>query len=388
MIVIAMQWSATKTNGQYHILFSKKGNMQFVVVGVRSAFFIFKNHLFIRIAKERRVLVMKKINLAVVGATGMVGRTFLKVLEERQLPIENFYVMASSRSAGSKLEFNGKEYIVEELTEHSFDKPIDIALFSAGGGTSAKFAPIAAQHGCIVIDNSSQWRMDKNVPLIVPEVNPEDISWHKNIIANPNCSTIQAMVALKPLDDKYKIKRVVYSTYQAVSGAGVAGWKDLENGLKGEAPQKFPHPIANNCLPHIDVFLDNGYTKEEMKMVDETRKILHNDNMRVTATTVRVPVFDCHSESINVEFEKPFVLEELLETLRQAKGVVLQNDAQSNEYPLAVNVAGHDEVYIGRVRRDESVESGVNLWVVADNIRKGAATNAVQIAEEIIKNMQ
>lgn len=331
---------------------------------------------------------MKKINLAVVGATGMVGRTFLKVLEERQLPIENFYVMASSRSAGSKLTFNGKEYTVEELTEHSFDKPIDIALFSAGGGTSEKFAPIAAAHGCIVIDNSSQWRMDPEVPLVVPEVNPEDIAWHKNIIANPNCSTIQAMVALKPLDDKYKIKRVVYSTYQAVSGAGMAGWKDLENGLKGEAPKKFPHPIANNCLPHIDVFLDNGYTKEEMKMVNETRKILHNDEMRVTATTVRVPVFDCHSESINIEFEKPFEIDDLLETLKNAPGVVLQNNSEANEYPLAVDVAGHDEVYIGRVRRDDSVESGVNIWVVADNIRKGAATNAVQIAEEIIKNMQ
>ena len=333
-------------------------------------------------------IIMKKINLAVVGATGMVGRTFLKVLEERQLPIENFYVMASSRSAGSKLTFNGKEYTVEELTEHSFDKPIDIALFSAGGGTSEKFAPIAAAHGCIVIDNSSQWRMDPEVPLVVPEVNPEDIAWHKNIIANPNCSTIQAMVALKPLDDKYKIKRVVYSTYQAVSGAGMAGWKDLENGLKGEAPKKFPHPIANNCLPHIDVFLDNGYTKEEMKMVNETRKILHNDEMRVTATTVRVPVFDCHSESINIEFEKPFEMDDLLETLKNAPGVVLQNNSEANEYPLAVDVAGHDEVYIGRVRRDDSVESGVNIWVVADNIRKGAATNAVQIAEEIIKNMQ
>ena len=331
---------------------------------------------------------MKKINLAVVGATGMVGRTFLKVLEERQLPIENFYVMASSRSAGSKLTFNGKEYTVEELTEHSFDKPIDIALFSAGGGTSEKFAPIAAAHGCIVIDNSSQWRMDPEVPLVVPEVNPEDIAWHKNIIANPNCSTIQAMVALKPLDDKYKIKRVVYSTYQAVSGAGMAGWKDLENGLKGEAPKKFPHPIANNCMPHIDVFLDNGYTKEEMKMVNETRKILHNDEMRVTATTVRVPVFDCHSESINIEFEKPFEMDDLLETLKNAPAVVLQNNSEANEYPLAVDVAGHDEVYIGRVRRDDSVESGVNIWVVADNIRKGAATNAVQIAEEIIKNMQ
>ena len=200
---------------------------------------------------------MRKVNLAVVGATGMVGRTFLKVLEEKNLPINNFYVMASARSAGSKLTFMGKEYTVEELNEHSFDKPIDIALFSAGGSTSAKFAPIAAQHGCVVIDNSAQWRQDPKVPLVVPEVNPEDIKWNSGIIANPNCSTIQAMVVLKPLDDKYKIKRVVYSTYQAVSGAGVAGWKDLENGLKGEAPKKFPHPIANNCLPHIDVFLDN-----------------------------------------------------------------------------------------------------------------------------------
>ncbi len=331
---------------------------------------------------------MKKVNLAVVGATGMVGRTFLKVLEERQLPIENFYVMASSRSAGSTLTFNGKDYIVEELNEHSFDKPIDIALFSAGGGTSAKFAPIAAEHGCIVIDNSSQWRMDPNVPLIVPEVNPEDISWHKNIIANPNCSTIQAMVALKPLDDKFKIKRVVYSTYQAVSGAGVAGWKDLENGLKGEAPQKFPHPIANNCLPHIDVFLENGYTKEEEKMINETRKILHHPDLKVTATTVRVPVFDSHSESINIEFENAFDMKEVFETLKNAPGIILEDDPQNNVYPLAINAAGHDEVYIGRIRRDESVDNGINIWVVADNIRKGAATNAVQIAQVIIENMQ
>lgn len=330
---------------------------------------------------------MKKINLAVVGATGMVGRTFLKVLEERQLPIENFYVMASSRSAGKKLTFCGKEYTVEELTEHSFDKPIDIALFSAGGSTSEKFAPIAAAHGCVVIDNSSQWRMNPEVPLIVPEVNPEDVSWHKNIIANPNCSTIQAMVALKPLDEKYKIKRVVYSTYQAVSGAGVAGWDDLEKGLQGESPKKFPHPIANNCLPHIDVFLENGYTKEEMKMIWETRKILHDDNMKVTATTVRVPVFDSHSESINIEFENPFDMDDLKNTLKNAPGVVLQDDPENNVYPLAINAAGHDEVYIGRIRRDESVENGVNLWVVADNIRKGAATNAVQIAEVIINQM-
>ena len=331
---------------------------------------------------------MKKVNLAVVGATGMVGRTFLKVLEERQLPIENFYVMASSRSAGSTLTFNGKDYIVEELNEHSFDKPIDIALFSAGGSTSAKYAPIAAEHGCIVIDNSSQWRMDPNVPLIVPEVNPEDISWHKNIIANPNCSTIQAMVALKPLDDKFKIKRVVYSTYQAVSGGGVAGWKDLEDGLKGAAPKKFPHPIANNCLPHIDVFLDNGYTKEEEKMINETRKILHHPDLKVTATTVRVPVFDSHSESINIEFENAFDMKEIFETLKNAPGIVLEDDPQNNVYPLAINAAGHDEVYIGRIRRDESVDNGINIWVVADNIRKGAATNAVQIAQVIIENMQ
>ena len=331
---------------------------------------------------------MKKVNLAVVGATGMVGRTFLKVLEERQLPIENFYVMASSRSAGSTLTFNGKDYIVDDLNEHSFDKTIDIALFSGVGISSAKYAPIAAEHGCIVIDNSSQWRMDPNVPLIVPEVNPEDISWHKNIIANPNCSTIQAMVALKPLDDKFKIKRVVYSTYQAVSGAGVAGWKDLEDGLKGEAPKKFPHPIANNCLPHIDVFLENGYTKEEEKMINETRKILHHPDLKVTATTVRVPVFDSHSESINIEFENAFDMKEVFETLKNAPGIILEDDPQNNVYPLAINAAGHDEVYIGRIRRDESVENGINIWVVADNIRKGAATNAVQIAQVIIENMQ
>lgn len=330
---------------------------------------------------------MKKVNLAVVGATGMVGRTFLKVLAEKKLPIDNFYVMASKRSAGSKIEFDGKEYIVEELTENSFDKHIDIALFSAGGSISAVFAPIAASKGCIVIDNSAQWRMDPTVPLVVPEVNPEDIKWNKGIIANPNCSTIQAMVALKPLDNKYKIKRVVYSTYQAVSGAGVAGWNDLENGLKGEAPKKFPHPIANNCLPHIDVFMENGYTKEEMKMIWETQKILHNENMKVTATTVRVPVFNSHSESVNVEFENPFDLNELKEILSKSPGLIVEDDPQNNIYPLAINSAGHDDVYIGRIRRDESVDNGLNFWVVADNIRKGAATNAIQIAEIIINSL-
>ncbi len=330
---------------------------------------------------------MKKINLAVVGATGMVGRTFLKVLEEKNLPIENFYVFASARSAGNKITFKGKEYVVEELTETSFDRGIDIALFSAGGSTSEKFAPIAASKGCIVIDNSSAWRMNEEVPLVVPEVNPEDIEWNKGIIANPNCSTIQAMVTLKPLDMKYKIKRIVYSTYQAVSGAGMAGWTDLEEGLKGNAPKKFPHPIANNCLPHIDVFTESGYTKEELKMVNETKKILHRPDLRITATAVRVPVFNSHSESINVEFEKPFELNELIETLKNAPGVIVQNNSEANEYPLAINATGHDETFVGRIRRDESVESGVNLWVVADNIRKGAAANAVQIAELIVNKM-
>lgn len=328
---------------------------------------------------------MKKYNIAVVGATGMVGRTFLKVLEEINLPVENYYLFSSSRSAGKKLEFMGKEYTVEELTENSFDRGIDIALFSAGASTSKKFAPIAASKGCVVVDNSSAWRMDPEIPLVVPEVNPQDIKQHNGIIANPNCSTIQAVVALKPLHAKYNVKRIIYSTYQAVSGAGLGGYQDLENGLKGEAPKKFPHPIANNCLPHIDVFLPNGYTKEEMKMVKETRKILGDQSLRITATTVRVPVFDCHSESINVEFENQFDLEELKNVLADAPGIIVQDDVENDVYPMAVTAAGKNETFVGRIRRDESVENGVNLWVVADNIRKGAATNAVQIAQELIK---
>lgn len=331
---------------------------------------------------------MKKINLAVVGATGMVGRTFLKVLEEKNLPIESFYVFASARSAGQTITFKGNSYTVLELTDNSFkDHQIDIALFSAGGGTSQKFAPIAAESGCIVVDNSSAWRMDPTVPLVVPEVNAEDIRNHKGIIANPNCSTIQAVVALKPLHEYYGIKRIVYTTFQAVSGAGMGGWNDLEEGLKGNAPKKFPHPIANNCIPHIDVFLDNGYTKEEMKMVEETRKILHDDSLRITSTTVRVPVFNSHSESINVEFEKSFELDDLVSVLTQAPGIIIQDDLNNDIYPLAIHATGHDEVFVGRIRRDESVDNGVNLWVVADNIRKGAASNAVQIAEWIIENM-
>lgn len=331
-------------------------------------------------------MMNKKPNIAVVGATGLVGSTFLKVLEERDFPFENLYLMASAKSAGKQLTFRGKEYIVEELNEHSFDKPIDIALFSAGGTASEKYAPIAAAHGVTVVDNSSAWRMDKKVPLVVPEVNPEDISWNKGIIANPNCSTIQAMVPMKPLHQKYTIKRVVYSTYQAVSGSGLKGIKDLKEGLKGnDLKQAYPHPIAGNCLPQIDVFLDNGYTKEEMKMIDETHKILGSDNIKVTATTVRVPVFSCHSESINLEFEKPFEIEEIKKELAAAPGIIIIDDPENSDYPLARDVAGKDEVYVGRIRRDFSVENGINLWVVADNIRKGAATNAVQIAELLIK---
>lgn len=330
---------------------------------------------------------MKKIpNIAIVGATGLVGSTFLKVLEERNFPFENLYMMASSKSAGTTVMFKGKDYPVEELTEHSFDKPIDIALFSAGAGASLKFAPIAASKGVTVVDNSSAWRMDPTVPLVVPEVNPQDITWSKGIIANPNCSTIQAVVAIKPLHDKYKVKRIVYSTYQAVSGTGLKGILDLKEGLAGnDIMQAYPHPIAGNCLPHIDVFLENGYTKEEMKMVNETKKIIGDDALRITATTVRVPVFDSHSESINLEFENSFDLEDVMALYKASPGIIVLDDPANNVYPLARAAAGKDEVFIGRIRRDFSVDNGLNLWVVADNIRKGAATNAVQIAELLIK---
>ncbi|MDO4482084.1 MAG: aspartate-semialdehyde dehydrogenase [Bacillota bacterium] len=328
---------------------------------------------------------MKKPNLAIVGATGLVGSTFLKVLEEVDFPFDNLYLMASAKSAGKTVTFKGKDYTVEELTENSFDKDIDIALFSAGGDTSKKFAPIAASKGVTVVDNSSAWRMDPEVPLVVPEVNPQDVEWNKGIIANPNCSTIQAMVPLKPLHDKYKIKRVVYSTYQAVSGSGVKGIEDLKQGLEGnDLCKAYPHPIAGNCLPHIDVFLDNGYTKEEMKMVNETRKILGDDSIQVTATTVRVPVFSCHSESINLEFEKPYDLDEVKKILAETPGLHLVDDPSNNEYPLARDVAGKNDVYVGRVRRDFSAENALNIWVVADNIRKGAAANAIQIAQLLL----
>lgn len=328
---------------------------------------------------------MKKYKLALVGATGLVGRKALQILEEYNLPIAEYAFFCSSRSAGTKIEFMGKEYITRELTESSFDEGFDFAIFSAGGDTSKKFSPIAASKGCIVVDNSSAFRMDPNVPLVVPEVNIEDAYKNNGIIANPNCSTIQAVVPLKVLDDLYTIKRIVYSTYQAVSGAGQKGVEDLENGLKGEAPKKFPYSIVNNCLPHIDVFLENGYTKEEIKMIEETRKILKKPDLRVTATTVRVPVINSHSESINVEFEKPFDIKELVEHLKNAEGIIVEDEPAYNRYPLATKASGHDEVFVGRIRRDESVEAGINFWCVADNIRKGAATNAVQIVKKLIE---
>ncbi|HHV25622.1 aspartate-semialdehyde dehydrogenase [Anaerosalibacter bizertensis] len=329
---------------------------------------------------------MKKINVGIVGATGMVGRNFLKLMEERNFPVKNLYLFASSKSSGKKILFREKEYEVEELTKNSFNKTIDLLLFSAGGEISKKFAPIAKEHGITVIDNSSAWRMDEDVPLIVPEVNPEDIKWHKGIIANPNCSTIQSVVPLKPLHENFKIKRIIFSTYQAVSGSGVAGMNDLENGLEYLKPKNYPHPIAFNCLPHIDSFMNNGYTKEEIKMIEETKKILHDDKLKITSTAVRVPVYFGHCVSANIEFENSFDIEEIYDVLNNYNGIVVLDDVEKDTYPMPINVEGKDEVYVGRIRRDFSVENGINIWIVADNTRKGAATNTVQIAELLLKN--
>ncbi|MDO4773051.1 MAG: aspartate-semialdehyde dehydrogenase [Bacillota bacterium] len=327
---------------------------------------------------------MKKYKIAVCGASGMVGNMMLKVLEERNFPIETLKVLSSKKSAGKEILFQGKPYLLEELNEHSFDEKIDIALFSAGGSVSEKFAPIAAEHGCVVVDNSSQFRMEETVPLVVPEVNPEDIKKHKGIIANPNCSTIQSVLPLKPLYDKYGIKRVIYTTYQAVSGAGMAGYNDLKNGVNGEEPKKFDYPIAFNLIPQIDSFLENGYTKEEMKMINETRKILHDDRIQITATTVRVPVFNSHSVAINVELEKDFDLDEVKKLFQDYEGIVLLDDIEQKKYPMPILADGKDEVFVGRIRRDFSQANTLNFFSVADNIRKGAATNAVQIAEKLI----
>ncbi len=326
-----------------------------------------------------------KYKVAIVGSTGIVGRTVLKVLEEKNFSNCTYTLFSSSKSAGTKLTFLGQTYIICELKEDSFDKGFDYAIFCAGGNVSKKFAPIAVSKGCIVIDNSSEFRMNKNVPLIVPEVNPEKIAEHQGIISNPNCSTIQAVIPLKPLDRKYRIKRIIYSTYQAVSGAGRQGILDLENGLKGENPKKFPYSIVNNCIPHIDIFLDDGYTKEEHKMINETRKILNKPHLPVTATTVRVPVKNCHSESINIEFEKEFDLFEVKQLLQNSPGILVVDEPSKNYYPIATKADGTDEILVGRIRRDTSVKNGLNIWTVGDNLRKGAASNAVQILEKLIK---
>ena len=326
-------------------------------------------------------------NVAIVGATGNVGRKFLEILEERNFPVKNLYLFASKKSAGKTLNFKGKDVIVEETCEENIvNKKIDFALFSAGGSVSLEYAPKFAKIGAVVIDNSSAWRMNPNVPLVVPEVNPEDIEWNKGIIANPNCSTIQAMPVLNSINKKYGIKRIVFSTYQAVSGAGVQGIKDLEDGYKGVKPKKFPYPIAGNVLPHIDVFQENRYTKEEMKMIDETKKILHDDSLKITATTARVAVLNSHSESINIELKNEFELNDVFDLLRNTKGVVVYDNNEALEYPTPLYVTGKDDIYVGRIRRDFSLDNGLNLWVVADNIRKGAALNAIQIAELMINN--
>ena len=337
---------------------------------------------------------MKKdrYNVAVVGATGAVGNEMLSILEERDFPVNNLKLLASQRGAGTRMEFKGKSYTVEVLDENSF-KGMEIGLFSAGGSVSEKFAPIAGKAGCVVIDNTSAFRMDPDVPLVVPEVNAHAIARYpkKNIIANPNCSTIQMVVVLKPIHDAARIKRVVVSTYQAVSGTGKRAIKELENQVlaiynhQEIKKEVYPHQIAFNCLPHIDVFFDNGYTKEEMKMVNETKKIMEDDSIAVTATTVRVPVFYGHSEAVNIETEKKIKADEVREILSKAPGVVVVDNPKKFEYPLAIHAAGKDDTLVGRIREDESIPNGINLWVVADNIRKGAALNAVQIAEILIR---
>ena len=327
--------------------------------------------------------------VAVAGATGAVGRTMISVLEERSFPVRSLKLLASERSVGTRLEFRGEKIAVEKLTAESF-RGVEFALFSAGGSRSEEFAPFAVSSGAVVIDNSNAFRMRPDVPLVVPEVNPHAAKKHQGIIANPNCSTIQMVVALKPLHDQARIRRIVVSTYQSVSGAGQKAINELldqaRSLLKGDPLEKkvFPHPIIFNCLPHIDVFDDQGYTKEETKMIKETQKIMEDESIAVTATTVRVPVVYGHSESVNIETERKLTASEAREILRRAPGVVVVDDPRQNCYPLALDAAGTDPVYVGRIREDYSIPNGLNLWVVADNLRKGAATNAIQIAELLI----
>ena len=328
--------------------------------------------------------------VAVVGATGAVGNEMIKTLGQRNFPIETLRLFASERSEGKTLEFNDKKISVEALKDTSF-KGIDIALFSAGAERSKIWAPVAAKSGCVVVDNSSQWRMDPEVPLVVPEVNPLDLKKHKGIIANPNCSTIQMVVVLKPIHDAAKIKRVVVTTFQAVSGTGQKAINELMQqtadlmNFKEIQCNVYPYQIAFNVLPHIDTFLENDYTKEEMKMVNETRKIMGDNSIRLTATTVRVPVFRCHSESLNIETEKKLSPNEVRAILSKAPGIIVYDVPEKNIYPVPLNVAEKDDTYVGRIREDESIENGINMWIVADNLRKGAALNAVQIAEKLIE---
>ncbi len=330
-----------------------------------------------------------KYVVAIAGATGAVGREMIEILEERDFPVSSLVPLASERSEGERLEFHGKNWTVSKLAKDSFDG-VDIALFSAGGDRSREFAPAAVKAGAVVIDNSSAFRMDTQVPLVVPEVNPEALKRHSGIIANPNCSTIGLVVALKPLHDAAKIKRIVVTTFQSVSGTGKKAMDELAGqtialmNFKDVERTVYPHQIAFNCLPHIDSFLENGYTKEEMKMVNETRKILEDDAIGVTATAVRVPVFRCHAEAINIETAKKIGSNEARAILSKAPGVIVYDDPSRNIYPLQIDVSGKDEVYVGRVREDETVMNGLNLWIVSDNLRKGAALNAVQIAELLI----
>lgn len=329
---------------------------------------------------------MKKYKIAVVGATGVVGSTFLKVLAEYKLPIEELFLFASSKSAGKIINFEGQDCVVRELTKDSFKGlGIEIALFSAGGSISLEYAPLFASEGILVIDNSSAFRNDPKLPLVVPEVNPFDIR-NKGIIANPNCSTIQSIIPLKALEEKYGLKRVVYSTYQAVSGSGMKGIKDLENTLKGEENAFYPHKIAETCIPEIDSFLDNGYTKEEIKMVNETRKMLHKPELPISATCIRVPVPNGHGVSIMAELDKPFEVADVRELFKNYPGLKLVDEPSSHIYPTSTMANGNDLVYVGRIRKDLSCENGILFYTVGDNIRKGAASNAVQIAKYVIDN--
>lgn len=332
---------------------------------------------------------MRKYHVGVVGALGAVGTEMLKILEQRDFPIERLKPLDAKKNKGSKIKFKNQEVEVEVAGEGAF-KDLDIALFSAGETASLKLSPIAVKEGCIVIDNSNAFRMDDDVPLVIPEVNPEDLKKHEGIIANPNCSTIQMLVPLKPLHDRFKIKRIVVSTYQAVSGTGLAGITELEEQIAAHVEGRqlkievYPFQIAFNALPHIDSFLENGYSKEEMKMVYETHKIFGDTSIAVCPTAVRIPVIRCHSEAINIETEKPIDVDEAKKILKNAPGVKLLDNPAKNIYPLAADLIDTDEVYVGRIRKDISVENGLNLWVVADNLKKGAALNTVQIAETLI----